>query len=80
MNIGLNEDDKYKGLRKIVQSGIGINRDKIFDNSDPFQIIDKEYKKIGVSANEYIDNTKSAPKWFNEISNEMGSTGIGGMA
>ncbi len=70
MNIGLNEDDKYKGLRKIVQSGIGINRDKIFDNSDPFQIIDKEYKKIGVSANEYIDNTKNAPKWFNEISNE----------
>ena len=34
---GLNEDEKYKDLRKIVQTGLGINRDKIFDNKSPYK-------------------------------------------
>jgi hypothetical protein len=70
MLVGLNEDEKYKDLRKIVQSGLGINRDRMFDNQNPFQIIDKEHKKMGVSIFEHFDNSKNAPKWFNEITNE----------
>ena len=67
---GLNEDEKYKDLRKIVQSGLGINRDRIFDSKEPYSIIDKEYQKNNINIKDYIDNSKNAPEWFNEISNE----------
>lgn len=67
---GLNEDEKYKDLRKVVQSGLGINRDKIFDNKAPYEIIQNKYKQLGQPSNQHIDNDKNAPKWFNEITNE----------
>lgn len=70
MYINLNESDGYQELRKIVQGGLGINRDKIFDSNNPFKIIDEKYKQIGTSPNQFIDNTKNAPEWFNEITNE----------
>src|SRR5690606_39554456 len=35
MNLNLNESDGYQELRKTVQGGLGINRDKIFDSNDP---------------------------------------------
>ena len=70
MNIGLNEQDKYKDLRKTIQSSLGINRDKIFDNIEPYKIIDKQHLKQGFSLDEYIDNSKNGPEWFNKISNE----------
>lgn len=67
---GLNEDEKYKDLRKIVQSGLGINRDKIFDNKSPFNLIQNQYKRLGQDQVQQISNDKNAPKWFNDISNE----------
>jgi hypothetical protein len=67
---GLNEDEKYKDLRKIVQSGLGINRDKIFDNKSPFNLIQSQYKQLGQDKAQHVSNDKNAPKWFNEISNE----------
>lgn len=67
---GLNEGEKYKDLRKIMQAGLGINRDKIFDNKAPYEIIQNKYKQIGQSNNQHINNDKNAPKWFNEITNE----------
>ncbi len=70
MNLNLNESDGYQELRKTVQGGLGINRDKIFDSNDPYKIIDGKYKQIGTSPNQFIDNTKNAPEWFNEITNE----------
>tara|TARA_B110000908_G_C10216461_1_gene433056 strand:+ start:48 stop:1469 length:1422 start_codon:yes stop_codon:yes gene_type:complete len=70
MNLNLNESDSYKDLRKTVQSGTGINRDRIYNSKNPFKIIDDKYKKLGVAPNQYIDNTKNAPEWFNEITNE----------
>lgn len=70
MNLNLNESDGYQELRKTVQGGMGINRDKIFDSDDPYKIIDGKYKKIGTSPNQFIDNSKNAPEWFNEITNE----------
>lgn len=70
MNLNLNESDGYQELRKTVQGGMGIKRDKIFDSKDPYKIIEDKYKKIGASPNEFIDNSKNAPEWFNEITNE----------
>jgi hypothetical protein len=67
---GLNEDEKYKDLRKIVQTGLGINRDKIFDNKSPFTLIQSQYKQLGQNKVQNESNDKNAPKWFNEISNE----------
>lgn len=70
MNKSLNEDGKYKDLRKIVQLGLGINRNKIFDNRHPFQLIDEIYQKVGFVNKEYLPNSKNAPEWFTKISNE----------
>ncbi len=70
MNINLNESDEYKDLRKIVQNGFGINRDKIFNTEEPYKLIDKEQKNKGLKIDEHIDNSKNAPEWFNKISNE----------
>lgn len=70
MNLNLNESDSYKDLRKTIQSGIGINRDRIYNSKNPYKIIDDKYKKLGVTPDQYIDNTKNAPEWFNEITNE----------
>jgi hypothetical protein len=70
MNLNLNESDGYQELRKTVQGGMGINRDKIFDSKNPYKIIDDKYKKIGTNPNQFIDNSKNAPEWFNEITNE----------
>lgn len=70
MNIALNENDEYKHLRKIVQEGFGINRDKIFNIEEPYKLIDKEQKNKGFLIDGHIDNSKNAPEWFNKISNE----------
>jgi hypothetical protein len=67
---GLNEDAKYKDLRKIVQSGLGINRDKIFDNKSPYDLIQSRYKQLGQDKTQDFNNDKNAPKRFNEITNE----------
>jgi hypothetical protein len=66
----VNEDEKYRDLRKIFQSGLGINRDKIFDNKSPYDIIQSQNKLLGHHKNQDLNNDKSAPKWFNEIVNE----------
>lgn len=67
---GLNEDEKYNDLRKLLQSGVGINRDKIFNNDDPYKIIDNAHKKLSIDLKQHIDNTKNGPEWFNQIANE----------
>ncbi|MCF8716375.1 hypothetical protein JM658_16210 [Joostella atrarenae] len=70
MNLNLNESDGYQELRKTVQGGMGINRDRIFASNAPYKIIDEKYKEIGTTPNQFIDNSKNAPEWFNEITNE----------
>ncbi|HQB69460.1 MAG TPA: hypothetical protein PKY37_05040 [Paludibacteraceae bacterium] len=66
----LNNKEDYKILREVTQNGLGINRDKIFDNENPYSIIDEAQQKFGVDVNKFIDNKKHAPEWFNKISNE----------
>jgi hypothetical protein len=67
---GLNEDEKYKELRKILQSGLGINRDKLFDSKAPYKIIESKYKQLGQDKIQHNTHDKNAPQWFNEITNE----------
>lgn len=66
----LNEDAKYKDFRKIIQKGLGINRDKIFDSKTPYNLINHKYKQLGQDSPQLTSDDKNAPKWFNEISNE----------
>jgi len=66
----LNEKEDYKILREVTQKGLGIKRDKIFSDDNPYNLIDKAHNKLGVSLDKYIDNSKNAPEWFNKISNE----------
>lgn len=69
MNFNLNELDGYKDLRKTVQSGTGINRDKIFDTENPFEFIQKTYDKLGFNPENFYPEYKNAPKWFDNITN-----------
>jgi len=71
MNKGLNEEDTYKDLRGVVQSGLNINRDKIYNSNRPFESIDQAYRKTGFIRQVNLDNAKYAPQWFNEISDEF---------
>ncbi|WP_430966769.1 hypothetical protein [Spongiimicrobium sp. 2-473A-2-J] len=71
MITNLNHSEDYKGLRGMVQSGLKINRDKLFDTNNPHESIDKAYEKLGIGDLSYNQQTdKNAPKWFNEISND----------
>jgi len=70
MNINLNEFDGYKDVRQLVQSGFGINRDKIYDSEEPFKTMDAAHEKFNVNPLQHFDDSKYAPKWFNNISNE----------
>lgn len=67
MNFNLNELDGYKDLRKAVQKGTDINRDKIFDTQNPFEFIEKRYDKLGFSPDHFKPEFNNAPKWFTNI-------------
>lgn len=66
----LNEKEDYKELRKMTQSGLGINRDEIFNSSDPYSLIKKTYDKFKFNTKDFVQKDKYGPEWFNEISNE----------
>ena len=68
----LNNSEDYKELRKMVQTGLKINRDIIYDSKDPYSLIEKSYKNlIGVDILDTSnENDKNAPSWFNKISSE----------
>ncbi|WP_339917420.1 hypothetical protein [Yeosuana marina] len=68
----LNEEEGYKELREAVQKA-GINSGHFNDDKNPFDVISKAYKKLGIEdfdINKPFENSKNAPKWFNEIVNE----------
>lgn len=66
----MNESEGYKDLRKMTQSGLGINRDQIFNSNDPYSIIDKTYGNLNFDPKSFAQKDKYSPDWFNEISNE----------
>jgi len=67
---GLNNNDKYKDLRDFIQKSLNINRDKLFDNHSPYELIEKSYNRIGLSPIQKLEYENVAPQWFNEITNE----------
>ena len=70
----LNNGDKYKDLRHMVQNGLGINRDKIYNSNNPYEIVEDSLKKLNINMSvineKNVGNDKYGPKWFNEIINE----------
>lgn len=70
MNFNLNELEGYKDLREIVQSGLEINRDRIFDLENPFEAIQESHEKYGISIAQFLPETKYGSKWFNSICDE----------
>ncbi|MEH6309069.1 hypothetical protein RYH73_25685 [Olivibacter sp. CPCC 100613] len=66
----LNDNDDYKQLRETLQQGIEINRNRIFDSKEPYQMIAKAYGKHGINIPEITESDKNAPKWYNELTNE----------
>jgi hypothetical protein len=72
MYYNLNETEAYKDLRLLVQN-VGVNSSHYNETKNPFELINKAYKKHGLdnfSINQYFDNSKNAPKWYNDITNE----------
>lgn len=70
MNNRINETDDYKILREITQSGLGINRDKIFATNDPYTLINQAYEANKLNSSMLVLDDKHAPVWFNKITNE----------
>lgn len=65
MNSDLNEGTGYSDLRKLIQSGLGINRDRVFASEHPFKEINKGYEKFGVE--NFMHKSQYGPAWFNAI-------------
>lgn len=68
INLAMNNDEHYKKLRQIMQSGLGINRDRMFNFDDPYRLIEQHHEARNFSIK--IDNSKNAPSWYNDITNE----------
>lgn len=66
----MNESEDYKELRKMTQTGLGINRDVMFNSSDPYDLISKTYEKFKYVPKQFRPEDKYSPEWFSEISNE----------
>lgn len=66
----LNNSDRYKELRKMIQHGLGINRDQIYNSKNPFNIIGDAYEKTGYKAEDFIPKNKYTPDWFDTITKE----------
>lgn len=71
MITNLNQTEDYKDLRGMVQSGLQINRDQLFDVKNPHKSINNAYEKLGVKDfSQFQQTDKHAPEWFNKISND----------
>ena len=66
----LNYSEDYKALRELIQKGLGINRDKIYNAENPYDFITEAHKKLGTDLKKYVTNSQSSPEWFMKISNE----------
>lgn len=70
---GLSYTEQYSKLRKLVQSGLSINRDQIYNSINPFQQIDTALLKTGINYQNFVANIKTNLKqddnWFNQITN-----------
>lgn len=82
----LNTTDRYKGLRKQFQSGMGINRDQIYNHATPFKKLDLIIKDSALAEGNFEDMIKKIAQnfnngemsWFDEISNTYISLDMSG--
>jgi len=63
----LNESDDYKDMRQMVQNSLDINRDRLFDATDPIGKIEKIYEQLGRSP--YLKKFEYVPDWYGDILN-----------
>lgn len=66
-----NESEKYKDVRKLVQNGLRINRDKLYDSENPFDLINKAYKDLGGSVTSIEYPSSFGPDWYKKIGSEF---------
>jgi hypothetical protein len=45
----MNEEETYKSMRQMLQQGLNVARDRLFDDKDPFQMIGEMYKAMPFS-------------------------------
>lgn len=70
--------EKYKELRTTFQKGMGINRDKMYNDPSPFQRLDKHIADSAFEENTFeefhakiTEATNQSPKdWFDEVYNK----------
>lgn len=69
----MNNTERYSGLRKLIQNGLSINRDKIFNSDNPFEQIKSVFTKTGITYDNFIEtirsNLKQDENWYNQITN-----------
>lgn len=67
----MNDTEDYKQLRRITQTGLGINRNRIYSTNDPYKFISDIYAKFKIDPKTFLpESGKYAPVWFDQISNE----------
>ncbi len=61
--------ESFKYVKKIVQE-IGLNSGYFNDNKNPFDLIEKAYKKYGMTPYDNIKPCTDIPEWFNNLTND----------
>lgn len=62
------EEDGYAKLRQITQKGMGVNRDKMFNQENPFGLIEKLNERHGFNPKEHLNAGKYvSPTWFDNF-------------
>jgi hypothetical protein len=67
----MNEGETYKIMREMLQKGLSVPRDRLFDDQQPFQTIESIYKKLPITGDyRPFERTMAfAPEWFGRITN-----------
>lgn len=64
----LYEGEEYARLRRLTQKEMGITRDKMFTEKNPFKVIEETHKKAGINSKDYLNSGKyTAPNWYDEF-------------
>jgi len=68
----MNEGEAYKSMREMVQKGLNIPRDMLFDDQQPFKTIEKIYQSLPLAVEDRPGERpmEHAPEWFGAIVND----------
>ncbi|MEO6850870.1 MAG: hypothetical protein ABI203_10080 [Mucilaginibacter sp.] len=67
----MNEGETYKTMRDMLQKGLKLQRDRLFDDQQPFQTIESIYKVLPITASDrpFERLMENVPEWFSRIAN-----------